>query len=52
MTKKQVKNKRKTHKTVKSNFYIWDESDPGMNKLKGDIKSLHAWYKKRQKKKK
>ena len=46
MSKKQVKKKQ-----VKSNFYIWDESGPGINKLSSDIKSLHQWYKKRQKKK-
>jgi len=50
MSKKQVKNKPKK-KQVKSNFYIWDESGPGINKLSSDIKSLHQWYKKRQKKK-
>ena len=49
MSKKQVK--RKQRKQTKSNFYIWDESGPGVNKLKDDIKSLHRWYKKKQKKK-
>lgn len=51
MSKKQVKRKQSKRKQVKSNFYIWDESGPGVNKLKDDIKSLHRWYKKKQKEK-
>ena len=39
-------------KKVQSDFFIWDQSGPGIHKLSSDIKNTYQWYKKRKQEKK
>jgi len=45
--KKQVKKQQRKQ----SDFFIWEQSGPGIRKLSGDLQNLYTWYKKKKRKK-